>query len=194
MVMESTGKTPENAHEAMRLIDEIIAKEKSHKTAVFRRLGISGIAFTQLANRTGCTNMMLERVRTEHARVCGAAVASKAAKSGLIVAPREEPAPAAEEPEEEIEEEGEDESDERDDEDESDESEPAPSPKPARAAPVRAKAATAKPAPKPSPALSLSQEQMLDVLVQLTRCAAAVERLGGIERAERIAAAIGGAL
>lgn len=90
--------TAENAEEAARMIDEIVSREKTSRSAVFRRLGITGLAPAKIMSGESCTDMMLERVRTEHARVCSAAP-SKAAKSGMLVAPREEPAPAAEEPE-----------------------------------------------------------------------------------------------
>lgn len=229
VVMESTGKTPENAHEAMRLIDEIIAKEKSHKTAVFRRLRISGIAFTQLANRTGCTSFMLDRIRTEHARVCGGA-SSKAAKSGLLVAPREEPAPVAEESDEDDEqpdgeeddgpedaEDLEDDADEIEDDDSDDEDdEPAlrVAPRatmrlrfgptvPDKGAPiigeevaaVEATAATGKTETARAAAARLGSDnitaaQLPGLLSALARVIAVVDALGGLDRAERIAAAL----
>lgn len=109
-------KTEENAREALRLLDEIVSREKTSRSAVFRRLGMIGRASTEIIEGTGCTPQMLERVRTEHARVTRQTPAP-AVKAGLTVAPREDEQDDGEEEEESEEPEGDSEDDGDDGED-----------------------------------------------------------------------------
>ncbi len=90
--------TAANAERAARLIGEICDREKSSRSAVFRRLGITGLTPQKIMAGEGCTEPMLERIATEpmleriateHARVTRQAPAP-AVKAGLTVAPRED--------------------------------------------------------------------------------------------------------
>lgn len=203
--MVKEQRTPENAKEAMRMINEIVSVDRTSKTAIFKRLGITGESTVMIARELGCTDTMLERIRTEHARVCGAGVASKAAKSGMLVAPREVPAPVADEPEDDEDEpepEDEDAEDEEqdddagdgdaltaaiDDEDEGD-VRPRPAPRPARDVVTQVTASAARP-PRPrfgptvpgkgAPLLALERSE-------LHRAADVIAALGGIDNAERV--------
>jgi len=197
-------RTPENAREAARLVDAIVAHEKSSRTNVFRRLGITGRAPQGIMTCDGCTTQMLERIRTEHARVCGGAVASKAAKSGMLVAPREVLAPVADEPEDdedEPEDDAEDADDEEqddagdgdaltaaiDDEDEGD-ARPRPAPRPARDVVTQVTASAARP-PRPrfGPTVPGKGAPLLaPERSELHRAADVIAALGGIDNAERV--------
>lgn len=218
MTIETT-KTPENAREALRPIGEIIDREKCSRTALFKRLGITGYASVDLANGSGCTPAMLERVRTEHTRVYGAKAApgvKAAAKAGIVVRPRDEE-PEAEEEEEHEEEELEEEDDAEEDDgeeelEETDDGDPAETDDeepvrfgptvPGKGAPmvsafVEAPAGMGKTAAVRATSTldaSITAAQLPGILNELVRSVAVIELLGGIERAERIAAAIGGAL
>lgn len=185
-------KTAEYAEEALKLVDEINAREKSSRTAVFRRLGITGSATTEIARGVGCTDGMLGRIRTEWARVFGK--------------PLPRPVTTYEEGDEDgadAEQESEGEGDDGD----QPEAERAPFGTRQKRAARASKQSTATPKrkytrrtqkPEHNPVRKVARKQApaptSSIASELARVAAVIDALGGIDRAERLAAAIGGAL
>jgi len=200
-------KTRAFADEALRLVDEIVSREKCSRTSVLKRLGFTGGSGQDLLFGAGCTEAMLERVQQEHIRVCALggkpprtmATAAAAEKAGLTVAPRDdsgeeepeeddaaEPDDSGEEPEEEDAEEGDGYED-----NEGDDRRRSPRPVAPRAqrtvTPVSRdetdRALFGKPAREP---IRIRQQAETAPRTELHRAADVIAALGGIESAEAL--------
>ncbi len=181
------------AREAARMVDEIVAREKCSRTAVFRRLGITDLRPQKIMSGEGCTAPMLERIRTEHERVCGAP-----AKAAGGAGKREEPAADESEESKGDEDESDDASELEDDEfeedtDEDEDEEPAPKAKraPARFGPT----VPGKGAPlleEPARAWDATRAIIGAAMqrTELHRAADVIAALGGIDNAERVVAVL----